>query len=183
MRELSLHINDIVQNSIDADATIIKIFVKEDIEKDNLVIKVEDNGKGIPKEKLDVITDPFETSRTTRRVGLGLSLLEAATQRCEGSLIIKSIRNVKTEVVATFRYNHIDRAPLGNMIDTILSIILSLKENSDLIYEHHYNNKMFTFDTREIKSIIGNQVSINQIEIMNWIKEYIEEGFSNLMEV
>lgn len=182
MRELSLHINDIVENSIQADATLINILIHEDHTSDLLTIKIVDNGKGIPEEKLRNITDPFETSRTTRRVGLGLSLLEAAAKRCEGSLQIRS--NTKgTEVTATFKHSHIDRAPVGNMVDTLLTIIISLKDNTDLVYEHRIDDKAFTFDTREVRSILGKEIPLNQLEVLSWIKDTIHEELLNLTEV
>lgn len=183
MRELSLHIIDIVENSIQADATLIKITIKEDDNNDLLLIKIIDNGRGISKEKINDVRDPFKTSRKTRRVGLGLSLLEAATSRCEGQLTIKSREKICTSITATFKYSHIDRAPIGNMADSIMSIIMSLKDESHIAYKHYYNSKKFCIDTREIKKILGEEISLNQLEVVNWIREYVKEGLLNIMEV
>jgi signal transduction histidine kinase len=136
MRELSLHILDVVENGITAGGDCIWIEVDEARKKDLLKIVIRDNGRGMPVEKLENIDDPFITSRTTRRVGLGLSLLAAAAKRCEGELRVNSEPGKGTEVEATFRYNHIDRAPLGDMAATIGTLILG-NPGIDFIYAHH----------------------------------------------
>ena len=150
MRELSLHILDVVENGITAGGDCIWIEVDEDRKKDQLKIVIRDNGRGMPVEKLENIDDPFITSRTTRRVGLGLSLLAAAAKRCEGKLRINSKPGKGTEVEATFRYNHIDRAPIGDMAATIGTLIIGNPE-IDFIYAHRIDGKDFFLDTREIR--------------------------------
>jgi len=182
MRELSLHILDIVQNSIEAQATLIEIVMKEDISNDLLKITIVDNGTGISKEKLWNITDPFVTTRKTRRVGLGLSLFEVAAMRCEGSLKIRS--NPKgTEVISTFRHSHIDRAPIGNIADTLVAMAISLKKDTNLVYKHSYNHNVFTLDTREVRRIIGDKIPLNHVRVLNWIKNTVNEELSKLVEV
>ncbi|MFZ7131454.1 MAG: ATP-binding protein [Eubacteriales bacterium] len=183
MRELSLHIMDILQNSIKAKATLIKVVIKEELEKDVLMIKVIDNGVGIESGRVQVVKNPFHTSRTTRRVGLGLSLFEAAANRCEGNLKIWSKVNIGTIITAVFKHSHIDRAPIGNMSDSIISVILSMDADTDLVYKHFYNDRLFTIDTRQIRDIIGLDISLQRLEVLNWIKEYINEGLMNIMEV
>lgn len=180
MKELSLHILDITQNSIRAEATLVKLFIVESIPENDLIIIVEDNGKGIPEDKLDTITDPFVTSRTTRRVGLGLSLLEAAARQCDGQFEIISELGEGTRVMASFRHNHIDRVPLGNMADTVVTMVMSFGA-VDLVYEHTYNKQLFIFDTREIKEALEVK-SLNEPDILNWIRENIEEGLEEIME-
>src|SRR5690554_4683283 len=123
MRELSLHVLDIVQNSINAAASLISVYINEDIIEDLLTIKIKDNGRGIPEENLSQITDPFFTSRKTREVGLGLSLFAEAAWRCDGDFKIDSIVEKGTEVETLFRYSHIDRAPLGDIQGTLLTLI------------------------------------------------------------
>jgi hypothetical protein len=150
MRELSLHILDVVENGITAGGDCIWIEVDEARKKDQLKIVIRDNGRGMPVEKLENIDDPFITTRTTRRVGLGLSLLAAAAKRCEGILRVDSAPGKGTEVEATFRYHHIDRAPLGDMAATIGTLIIG-NPAINFIYAHRIDGKDFFLDTREIR--------------------------------
>ena len=151
MRELSLHILDIAENGITAGADCIKILINEARSKDLLTMAVEDNGRGMPAEKLQKPSDPFITTRTTRRVGLGLSLLAAAAQRCEGKLEIETQPGRGTRVVVTFRYNHIDRAPMGDIASTITTLIMG-NPQIDFVYTHIIETNDFTLDTRELKA-------------------------------
>ncbi|GIW49370.1 MAG: histidine kinase [Caloramator sp.] len=177
MRELSLHIMDIIENSISADATLIELYIEENLLKNTFTIKIKDNGKGIDEEMLKNITDPFVTSRTTRRVGLGLSLFETTCLRCNGSLKVYSKVNVGTEVVAIMEHSNIDRPPLGKIEETVVSVLLN--PSIDLVYEHIYNDKKFVLDSREIKKILGSD-EINTPEVLLWIKDFIKE---NLKEI
>lgn len=179
MKELSLHILDIIQNSIKAQAKMIKLFIHEDEANNSLTIIVEDDGIGMNKELLARVCDPFTTTRTTRRVGLGISLLKAAAERCQGDFNIYSQLGKGTKVIANFQYDHIDRAPLGNITETIISILLSL-DNIGFLYQHRYNQREFLLDTREIKNILGDEVSILQNEVILWIKDYIKENFKKI---
>jgi hypothetical protein len=151
MRELSLHILDVVENGITAGGNCIWIEVEEARQKNQLKIVIRDNGSGMPVEKLENINDPFITSRTTRRVGLGLSLLAAATERCEGTLRVDSEPGKGTAIEATFRFNHIDRAPLGDMAATITTLIMG-NPGIDFVYSHRIDGKEFSLDTREIRT-------------------------------
>jgi len=178
MRELSLHILDIVQNSISAGAEIIEIIINEDIEKDIFIIKIIDNGSGIAEDKLAQITDPFITSRTTREVGLGLSFFKEAARRCEGDLEINSVLGQGTEVKVYFQYSHIDRAPLGDMKGTLISLV-SVNPDIDFIYHHRYQDKVFEFNTVEVKKELDG-IDINKPKILKWIDVYIEEGIEDL---
>lgn len=177
MREISLHIMDIVENSISANATLIEIEIKENIYDNLLTVKIKDNGKGIPKEMLQNITDPFVTSRTTRRVGLGLSLFEATCKACNGFLNVSSEVNKGTEVIAVMQHDHIDRPPIGKIEETLVSCLLN--PNINVVYTHITNYKSFSFDTREIKKILGID-DLNHPEILMWMKEYIKD---NLKEI
>lgn len=178
MKELSLHILDIIQNSISANASLIKVIIQEEDAVDKLSIKITDNGIGMDQEMLEKVTDPFTTTRKSRKVGLGISLFKAAAERCNGIFSIQSIRGEGTIVLATFQRSHIDRAPLGNMAETIATCIHG-NEYIEYYYAHTYNKKNFTFDTKEIKKIIG-EVPIISVEVITWIKEYIQEGLNEL---
>ena len=164
MRELSLHILDIAENGITAGADEIHILAIEDHTADLLTIKIADNGRGMPAEKIEKLTDPFVTSRTTRRVGLGLSLLAAAAERCQGRLAVTTEPGAGTEVVATFRYSHIDRAPVGDMAATITTLMMG-NPQIDFIYTHIINDEEFTLDTRELKAEMGNLSLTNPVVI------------------
>ena len=151
MRELSLHILDIVENGITAGADCIRIDVIESRAKDRLTINIRDNGRGISTEKLDKLKDPFVTSRTTRRVGLGLPLLAAAAERCKGKLGVKAGSAGGTEVTATFQHSHIDRAPVGDMASTMATLLMG-NPQIDFVYKHAIDGEEFILDTRELKN-------------------------------
>jgi len=154
LREIALHILDVAENGITAGADCIHIIVDEARVENLLTIAIEDNGKGIQVEKVNTLTDPFVTSRTTRRVGLGLPLLEAAARRCEGDLTIDSQPGKGTRITTTFRYDHIDRAPLGDMVSTLITLIMGNSE-VDFVYSHRIDGNHFDLDTREIKEELG----------------------------
>jgi len=150
LRELSLHILDVVENGITAGASCIAIRVEESSAADRLQINVHDDGRGMPAQKVHHVEDPFVTTRTTRRVGLGLSLLAAAARRCEGDIRVSAPPGKGTEVSATFRRSHIDRAPLGDMAATLGMLILG-NPHIDFVYIHRLDDREFTLDTRELK--------------------------------
>ncbi|AOT72740.1 ATP-binding protein [Geosporobacter ferrireducens] len=178
MKELSLHILDIIQNSISANASLIKIIIEEDDSMDKFSIKITDDGIGMDREMLEKVTDPFITTRKSRRVGLGISLFKAAAERCNGSFSIESVKGEGTTVLAVFQRSHIDRAPLGNMAETIATCIHG-NEYIEYYYKHIYNKEIFTFDTKEIKKITG-ELPIIAVEVITWIKDYIQEGLNEL---
>jgi len=180
MKELSLHILDITQNSIRAEAKRVSLMVIESSAENTLTIIIEDDGTGISADRLQTIADPFVTSRTTRKVGLGLSLFKAAAIGCDGFFEITSELGVGTKVIGSFKRDHIDRAPLGNMADTIVTMVMSFGV-ADLVYEHNYNQRLFIFDTQEIKEALG-VISLNEIDILNWIREAVNEGLEEIME-
>ena len=146
MKELSLHILDISQNSITAGAKLIELEIIENFNSDELTIKIKDNGKGMDEETVKKVSDPFFTTRTTRKVGLGISMFKANAELCSGWLEIKSELGVGTEISCLFKHSHIDRAPLGNMADTIMTMAMGLG-NADLLYKHVYKSEEFIFDT------------------------------------
>lgn len=150
MREISLHILDIVENSTSAGASVVRILVQESRNRNLLKIRIRDNGSGIPENGVQQATDPFYTTRTMRRVGLGLSLLETAAKRCDGGLQLVSSPDKGTDVTATFMYNHIDRVPLGDMASTLTSLF-SGHRKVDFIYHHLVNRKHFMLNTQLLR--------------------------------
>jgi hypothetical protein len=178
MRELSLHILDVVENGITAGANCIWIQVQEDHKADQLKIVIRDNGHGMPVEKMQNINDPFITTRTTRRVGLGLSLLAAAAERCEGTLQVDSSPGKGTSIEATFQYNHIDRAPLGDMAATITTLIIG-NPGIDFVYSHRINGEEFSMDTREIRSEMQD-LSLSDPVVIHHLTESIRSSLKEL---
>lgn len=178
MKELSLHILDIAKNSVKAKASLIQVIIVEDEEKNLLSIEIIDNGCGMSEEFLKRVRDPFSTTRTTRKVGMGIPLFEAASMQCGGELHIKSKEGVGTEVIATFEHNHIDRAPLGDMVGTIKTLIWGSPE-IDFLYRHTKNGKEFLLDTRELKKVLGD-VPLDTPDVLSWIDEYVREGLEGI---
>ncbi|HHW41858.1 MAG TPA: ATP-binding protein [Syntrophomonadaceae bacterium] len=173
MRELSLHISDILENSRVAGASLIEIKIVEDLKQDRLVITVADNGKGIEKEVLERVFDPFFTTRTCRKVGLGLPLFKAAARRCNGDVEITSTPGKGTTVHAVFQHSHIDRAPLGKLVSSLV-IFIAGAPDIDLVYTHHVDEKGFTFDTRVLREELEG-VPLNTPPVLNWISDYLRE--------
>ncbi len=178
MKELSLHILDIAQNSITAGANLVDITIVEDISADTLSITIKDNGKGMSEEFLQSVRDPFTTTRTTRKVGMGISLFESAATATGGNLTIDSTLGVGTAITANFTHSHIDRQPLGDMAETMV-ILLSGSPDIDFLYTHTINGKTFVFDTREAREILGG-VPLDTIDVLQWVKEYVSENLAEL---
>ena len=180
MKELSLHILDIVQNSISAGAALISLEIIEDSAQDYLEFTVADDGKGMSEDFIRRVIDPFTTSRTTRKVGLGIPLLKHACEACGGSLRITSEVGVGTVVIARFGYSHIDRQPLGDMAETMHGLMTSY-ETVDFVYRHTVDGKTFSADTREIKTILGG-VPLAAPEVLLWLLEYLRDGEQSLYQ-
>ncbi len=178
MRELSLHILDILQNAIEAGATSIALTIEEDSARDRLTITVQDNGKGMPAELAARVLDPFVTTRQTRHVGLGLPLLAAAAERAGGGVEVRSELQVGTTVVATFQLRHWDRAPLGDMPGTLLAVLLG-HEPVELVYVHRVDGREFRCDTTELRQALGD-VPLTHPQVRAWLREYLEEGIQGL---
>ncbi len=149
MEDLSLHVLDVVENSIAADASKIGIKIIEKKKEDLLIIEINDNGNGMNKETIDKVLDPFYTTRTTRRVGLGLSLLAQAAKESNGDFKIISKPGKGTKVRAGFQLSHIDCKPVGDMNSTIVTLITSHPE-INFIYEYQNDEGNYVLDSKEI---------------------------------
>ncbi|MCL1848744.1 MAG: ATP-binding protein [Clostridiales bacterium] len=174
MRELSLHILDITQNSIAAEAKTITITVHEDKIGDMITITVADDGKGMDEETAAKVTDPFYTSRTTRKVGLGIPMLKINAILCNGDFSLESTPGVGTSISASYQWSHIDRAPLGDMVSTMLTILLG-NEDIDFIYRHRVDGQEFAFASAEMKELLDG-LSFQTPDVYAWLKEYLTEG-------
>ena len=178
MKELSLHILDIAQNSIRAKASQINIYIIESIKNDIFKIIIEDDGEGMSKETISKVTDPFFTSRTTRKVGLGLSLLKQNAEKCEGNFNFFSEVGLGTKLIASFKYSHWDRPELGD-ISGVIVILATSNPNINFVYQHITDKGTYIFDTNKIKQTLG-EIPINDIHLHYYLKEMI---FENLSEI
>ena len=178
MKELSMHIMDIVQNSIAACASKITIDIIENPKENIFKIVIADNGRGMSHSTLKEVKSSFFTSRKTRRVGLGIPLFDQTCQMCEGNLDIQSELGKGTIVTATMQYNHLDRPPLGDIKATIYTLIAS-NPDINFVYTHIFNDKTFTIDMSQIKTILGG-VDITTPDVLNWIRDNIYEGIDKL---
>jgi hypothetical protein len=162
MKDLSLHILDIVENSIAADADEIKIALVENRRKDLLLLEINDNGTGMDEETRKKAVSPFFTSKTTRSVGLGLSLLAAAAKASGGEMSISSGSNGGTRIRARFSHSHVDRKPLGDIPLTLLTLI-SANPGVDFVFRHVKDGRTYRLDTKKIKARLG-AVSLDSLE-------------------
>jgi anti-sigma regulatory factor (Ser/Thr protein kinase) len=178
LKELSLHILDIAENSVNAGATKIEILVVENLNKDELIINIKDNGKGMDPEKLKNISDPFITSRTTRKVGLGIPFLKAAAEACEGSLEITSERGVGTEVKVRFKLSHIDRMPLGDLQSTWLNLLIGYSK-IHWVFDYSINDKTYSLNDQSIKEVLQ-EIPLSDPQVIGYLKNEIANGFESV---
>ena len=174
MRDLSLHILDLAMNSIRAKATLIEIEVVEQIQENLLLIQLKDNGWGMTEKTLAQAKNPFFTTRTTRKVGLGLSLLTAMANRCQGDISIDSKLGEGTNVIIKIELNHIDRPPFGDIHNTLLSLIY-LEPQLDFSYIHRNDFNEYSFETSVIRQMIG-EISLTNPDVITWMKNELEIG-------
>lgn len=174
LQELSLHVLDIVNNSIRANATFVEIAVCIHRDADKLSIVITDNGCGMTKEQLEKVTDPFYTTRTTRDIGLGVPFFKQAALITGGDFSIVSESGIGTSIKAEFRLSHIDRMPLGDINSTIHTLIITNKQ-VDFLYTYEFDGRAYHLDTREFRKILGD-IPMDLPEVSKYIKEYLEEN-------
>lgn len=179
MKELSLNILDILQNSIHANATRIQLTLQEFIDKkDFLCFTIEDNGKGMDQIMVNSLFDPFTTTSTTKTVGLGLPLLKQEAEMCGGGCEVKSQPGVGTKVSFWFQHSHLDRPPLGDIVSTIL-MMFAVHSNVEFIFLHEVDNDSFSVSTSELKSIFED-VPMNNPKILLGIESFLIENKNQL---
>lgn len=178
MKDLSLHILDIVQNSLSAGAANIVVKITEDTEANEYTIRIEDDGCGMTQEVLRRVTDPFFTSRTTRKVGLGIPLFKQNAERTGGNFQIISQPGTGTTVIAGFVHDNIDRPALGDMAG-VMVLLAGANPEIHFCYEHIRNGALYRFDTNEVKDALDG-MPVNDPKIMKYLKEMIHE---NLVEI
>ena len=174
MTEISLNILDVAQNSISAGAKLIEISVVADIKSDTLTVVIKDNGCGMDEEKLKKVIDPFFTTRTTRKVGLGIPFYKLAAENTGGTFNITSQLGLGTTVTAVFGLSHIDRMPLGDINFTIHTLV-TLNSEIDFYYLYEIDERSFTLDTKEFREILGD-IPFNSPEVSAYINDYLNEN-------
>lgn len=178
MKELSLNILDITQNSIKAGASKVEITVLESVVENLIQITIADNGRGMDEEFVKQVCDPFVTTRSTRKIGLGLPLFKQQAIASGGDLDIKSKLGKGTTVTASFELDNIDRVPIGDIAPTITALIGS-DDSVRFIYRHITDKGEFCLDTLEVQKELG-EVSISQPEILIWLEQYIKENLDDI---
>ena len=173
MPEIALNILDIAENSVRAQASHVEITVSVQPKEDILTVMIRDDGCGMTPEQVGKVQDPFFTTRTTRKVGLGIPFFKQAAESTGGSFQIRSEKGKGTEVTAVFGLSHIDRMPLGDISSTIHTLIV-FNEHIDFRYTYEYADRGFTLDTREMRELLGEDISFSEPEVSAFIKEYLE---------
>ncbi len=182
MKELSLNVLDIAQNSIKARASLVSITIVETDE--TLEVTVSDNGCGMKADFVATVTDPFSTTRTTRKVGMGIPLLKLQAEQTGGSFGITSKHEDEypndhgTQTKALFYKNHIDMTPLGDIIDTVVALI-QCNPDIDFVFTHTLDNGEVSLDTRQMREVLGD-IPLNNTEIIGWIIETLREQYNQL---
>ena len=180
LEDLSAHVLDIAENSVMAEATEVRIEIIEDKSADRLSFSVEDNGRGMTKEFMSKVTDPFTTTRTTRRVGMGLPFLKQSAELCGGGLEIVSEPGKGTKTTASFIMSSIDRPPLGDIPASLMALIMGSPEIR-WIYRHRTENGEFVLDTDEIiDALDGEREMLRSPEVGLWLKEHIKENLDEI---
>lgn len=180
MRELALHLLDIAENSVAANASTIEIAVDEDLKTDRLKLAVTDNGKGMDAATVASVVDPFVTSRTTRKVGLGIPLLKEAAELCNGYLKIDSTVGKGTRLECEFQHSHIDRMPLGDVAGTLLTLVIA---NPHIRWLLHYrvNDATFEFDSLPIVEELGD-VPLTEPSILAFVRQMLQDGIADVRQ-
>lgn len=179
MKELSLHILDIAQNSISAGARLVELGVAE---RDGwLTLTVTDDGKGMSPDFAARVTDPFTTTRTTRKVGLGLPLLRLAAEQTGGRMTLESQLGMGTTVTAVFDQGNIDCPPLGDIPATISLLVQGAPDQLEIAYTRTTGKGSFCFDTRQVREILGPDVPLSTPDVALWVRDYIAEQEEELM--
>jgi hypothetical protein len=185
MREITLHLLDLAENSVSAGAQTVQINVCEDLKADLLTASIEDNGRGMDEETVKKVTDPFYTSRTTRKVGLGIPLFKGAAEECNGGLKISSKPGEGTRVEVSFQHSHIDRMPLGNLSSTFLGLLVG---HPDVHWIFRYtarkngNEETFEFDDQPVKETLDG-LPLTHPEVLSFVRGMIDEGVAETKKV
>ncbi len=178
MRELSLHLLDIAENGVSAGAQNITITIVEDLRTDRLKLAVEDDGCGMDAAMVEQVTNPFVTTRTTRKVGLGIPLLKLAAEMCNGGLTVESTPGVGTTVNVDFQRSHIDRMPLGDVAGTMLTLLVGWPQ-VHWVLRYRVDDEEFVFDDAPIKEELGD-LPLSDPEVLKFLRGALREGIADV---
>ena len=188
MKELSMHVYDLMENSTAANSTLVELTIKDSLKDNIYAFTIKDNGKGMTPEFLAKVTDPWTTSRTTRKVGLGLPLIKMNTENAGGGMKIESEVGKGTVLNfwfqhdhldrPWFQHDHLDRPPMGDLAGSLV-MLFAAHEDIHFIYKHITDDGEFVFDTDEIKEALDG-MSMNDISIMKYLKEMIQENLEEI---
>ncbi len=193
MREITLHLLDLAENSVSAGARTVQIAVCEDLVADRLTASIEDDGRGMDAETVKKVTDPFYTSRTTRKVGLGIPLFKGAAEECNGGLTISSKLGEGTRVEVSFQHSHIDRMPLGNLSATFLGLLVghpeihwifryTVRSPRAISGARNGTEEKFEFDDQPVKETLEG-LPLTHPEVLSFVRGMIEEGIAETKRV
>ena len=183
MKELSLHVLDVAKNSVKAGATLTEIAITRAADG-MMTIRISDNGVGMTEEVIRRVTDPFYTTRTTRKVGLGLPLWRLAAEQTGGYMAIESSveeGNSGTTVTAVFDTKSIDCMPMGDIVSTVC-VLIAGSPDVDFLFTDTSEERAISLDTREMRVILGDGVPLDLPEVQTWIAEYLNEQYNNKKE-
>lgn len=181
MDEISLHILDIVENSINAGATSILLKIYKDTRSNILRVTIKDNGKGMTREQAEKAADPFYSTKTSGKGGLGLALIKQTCEQCECSFNIDSEPGLGTVVEATMLISHPDRPVMGNLATTVMSLIAGLSKNSDLVFEVDADGFDYRIDTKEIKKELED-MPLTHPSVLQFIRDDIHSNTGHLFD-
>lgn len=178
MTELSLNILDIAENSVKAGASLTEIMVTVKSDANFLEIIISDNGCGMSEEQVKKVIDPFYTTRTTRKVGLGVPFFKESAEAAGGSFFIESKVGVGTTVKASYELDNIDRMPMGDLTATIHTLV-TMHDDLDFLFTYKVDENEFVLDTRELREILGD-ISFKEYEVSQYIKDYLKENITSV---
>jgi hypothetical protein len=179
MEDISLHILDIAENSVSAGADLIKITITVDTAKDLFFVEIEDNGRGIPKDMISKVLDPFYTTRTTRKVGLGLPLLAQAARETGGEISVRPGNFSGTVITANFKKSHIDMKPLGDIAETLV-VLIAGNPQVEFLFTYSNDSNTFSLDTRPIREKLDG-VPINSSPVLSFLRDYLGTSLRDIL--
>jgi len=179
VEDICFHLTDLVQNSVAAGATTIRLDIVESEKQDALTLQIVDNGRGMDPQTLEKVQDPFFTTKSFKKVGLGIPLFKATAQACLGEFTIRSAVGRGTEVKASMRKNHLDCPPMGNLQGTLLSLLVTL-EAVDLQFSYRSDRGEFSISSSAIREQAG-AVHFSHPEVYGFLREYIRDGLDHVL--
>ena len=180
MKEISLHLLDIGENSIAAGARCIEMIVDEDVAGNRMRLCVQDDGRGMDRSTLGRVEDPFVTSRTTRVAGFGIPFLKEAAEACNGILRVNSEAGVGTCVEAEFEWDHIDRMPLGDLASTWLTLVIT-QPHIRWLFHYRVNGKCFSFDSQPVREMLGD-IPLTEPSVLGFIRRTLQDGIQSVQQ-